>query len=119
MKFAANRMTSNEHEQQATISADSILLEPPHFDFLKEPFRVTASHFGQIGIRIALCVLALLATPALARAQSRPSTGTAVVHGYVRDSTRRPVANAAVVLILGSLEQAMAPPTRITHTDSE
>ena len=82
---------------------------------------MTASHFGQIAIRIALCVLALLATPASARAQSRPSTGTAVVHGYVRDSTRRPVANATVVLILGSLgqDETVGPPIQVTHTDSE
>ena len=82
---------------------------------------MTASHFGQIRIRIALCVLALLATPASARAQSRPSTGTAVVHGYVRDSTRRPVANATVVLILGSLgqDETVGPPIQVTHTDSE
>jgi tetratricopeptide (TPR) repeat protein len=80
---------------------------------------VTTSHFGQTLIPVALCVLALLAAPASARAQAQESTGTAVVHGYVLDSTRRPVANATVVLILGSAEQAMAPPTRITHTDSE
>jgi len=54
-----------------------------------------------------------------ARAQSPDSTGSALVHGYVRDSNRRPLANATVFLIHGTLEQAVAAPTETTHTDSK
>jgi tetratricopeptide (TPR) repeat protein len=94
-------------------------LQLPRFAFLKEPICVTTGHFGQTGFYIAVCVLAALAALAPAQAQSQEPTRTAVVHGYVRDSSGRPVANATVFLEFGTTEQALAPPAEITHTDSE
>jgi tetratricopeptide (TPR) repeat protein len=69
-------------------------------------------------IYIAACILAVAATLAPAQAQSPETTGTAVVHGYVRDSNRKPLANATI-LIHGTLEQSAAAPTETTHTDSK
>ncbi len=80
---------------------------------------MTASHFRQTVIYFALCVVALLAAPAPALSQSPESAGTAVVHGYVRDSTRRPVANVTVLLQRATPKQTPAVSTQITHTDSE
>ncbi len=80
---------------------------------------MTSGHFGQTGIHIAACVLAAMAVLAPARIHAQETTGTAVVHGYVRDSTGKPLANATVFLVHGTLEQAVAAPAETTHTDSE
>ncbi len=80
---------------------------------------MTAGHFSQTALYVALCVVAAIATLAPDRAQSQESVGAATVHGYVRDSTRRPVANATVFLNLGTGMQALATPAQSTHTDSE
>ncbi|MGD0508715.1 MAG: carboxypeptidase regulatory-like domain-containing protein [Terriglobales bacterium] len=91
----------------------------PRFAFLKEPIRVTTGHFGQTGFYIAVCVLTALAALAPAQAQSKDPSRTAVVHGYVHDSSGRPLANATVFLEFGTAEQALAAPAKITHADSE
>jgi tetratricopeptide (TPR) repeat protein len=67
----------------------------------------------------ALCFLA--ATAAFGGAQTKPadSTGTAIVQGYVRDSTGRPVANATVSLANQERAQDVHRVGQITHTDSE
>jgi tetratricopeptide (TPR) repeat protein len=80
------------------------------------PIRVTASHFGETCS--AICVLALLAAVASARAQS-PGMASAVEHGHVRDSKGRALANATVLLQLAAEAQTQTPPPQITHTDSE
>jgi tetratricopeptide (TPR) repeat protein len=86
----------------------------------QQPTLVTVGHLVRsTRFRLVVLALALLSSPVLDRAQAQESAGTAVVHGYVRDSTHRPVANATVVLVHGILEQALAPPTETTHTDSE
>jgi tetratricopeptide (TPR) repeat protein len=107
-------------EQRTIITADSIaFLDLPRFAFLKEPMRVTAGHLGQTGFYAAVCVLAALAVLAPARAQSQESSGAALVQGYVRDPSGKPLANATVFLELGTADQALAAPTVTTHTDSE
>jgi tetratricopeptide (TPR) repeat protein len=80
---------------------------------------VIANHFRKTRLCIGVCALALTASLASMQAQAQESTGTAMVHGYVRDSSRKPVANANVFLVLGTFEQALAAPTLIAHTDSE
>jgi tetratricopeptide (TPR) repeat protein len=80
---------------------------------------VTTSHLGQTGCCIALCILAALTALAPVRAQSQEPAGTAVAHGYVRDPDRRPLANATVFLVHGTLERGQTVPTETTHTDSE
>ena len=80
---------------------------------------MTTGHFGRSEICVALCVLALTLALVPAQAQSQEESGTAVVQGHVRDSSRRPVANATVLLKRGTFEQIRADPTKITHTDSE
>jgi tetratricopeptide (TPR) repeat protein len=79
---------------------------------------VTSGHFGQTGFYAAVCVLAATAALAPDRAQSQESTGAAVVHGYVRDASGRPLAKATVVLELSAVDQALATPAQITHADS-
>jgi tetratricopeptide (TPR) repeat protein len=99
-----------------------VFLELPLFASLKEPIRVTTGYFGQTGVYVAVCVLAVMAALAPARAQSEP-TGTAImqgtVQGYVRDSRGRPVANATVFLQLATGTETLATQSQITHTDSE
>jgi tetratricopeptide (TPR) repeat protein len=83
---------------------------------------VTTSHFRQSGFYIAVCVMAVLAALAPARAQSQESPGPTnwggTLQGHVHDSTGRPSANAIVVLELGSVAQATAAPVQTTRTDS-
>jgi len=66
---------------------------------------VTSDHFGQTRIYVAVCALALMAALARARAQSPEPAGSAIVHGYVRDSSRRPLANATVPWYTGLLSR--------------
>jgi tetratricopeptide (TPR) repeat protein len=107
-------------EQRTIITADSIaFLDLPRFAFLKETILVTAGHLGQTGFYAALFVLAALTALAPARAQSQESTRAALVQGYVRDPSGKSLANATVILQLGTADQALAAPTATTHTDSE
>jgi tetratricopeptide (TPR) repeat protein len=97
-----------------------LFLELPLFaPFSQEPIRMTTGQFGRSGICAVVCVLALMSALAPDRAQSQEPTGTAVVHGYVRDSSLRPVANAAVYLLTGTWNQPFLAPNQVTHTDSE
>ena len=80
---------------------------------------MTAGHFGQTVFYAAVCVLVALAALAPSRAQCQESTGAALVQGYVRDPSGKPLANATVVLQLGTADQALAAPTVATRTDSE
>jgi len=63
---------------------------------------MTASYFEKTGIYVATWTLAIVAALAPSWAQSRePARGVAAlgtVQGQVRDSTGKPVANAAVFL---------------------
>src|SRR5208337_3906350 len=90
----------------------------------QEPIRVTSGHFRRNGIYVAACILAVAVMLVPAEAQPPETAGSAIVHGYVRDSNRRPVANATVFLVHGTLVQESGPesgppPTETTHTDSE
>lgn len=88
---------------------------------------MTAGHFRQTGIHVAVWVLAAMAALAPVRAQSPEPAGIAAVQGtahgtlqgYVRDSNGRPVANATVLLQLATGTETPATQTQITHTDSE
>lgn len=73
---------------------------------------MTTGHLRQTGLHVAACVLAVLAALAPARAPSQESSGTAVLRGYVRDSSGRPLANATVILEFAGTQ------TAITRTDS-
>ena len=81
---------------------------------------MTSGHFGQTGIYIAGCVLAVMAAIAAARAQSQEPVGNitlrGTVQGYVRDSGGRPMANATVFLQFATGTERR---TQITHADSE
>jgi tetratricopeptide (TPR) repeat protein len=83
---------------------------------------VPSGHFGQTGIYIAGCVLAVMAALAPVRAQSQEAAGNitlrGMVRGYVRDSSGRPMANATVFLQFAGTETRDAQ-TQITHADSE
>ena len=79
---------------------------------------MTASHFRQSGICVALRVLALFAALASACGQSQEPAGAFVVEGNVRDSSGRTVANATVLLQPAAAVQAIAIQTLITHTDA-
>jgi tetratricopeptide (TPR) repeat protein len=70
-------------------------------------------------IYVAACILAVAGVLAPAHAQSPESTGTAVVHGSVRDSNRNPLANAIVTFTQRMLQQGSIQLTETTHTDSE
>jgi tetratricopeptide (TPR) repeat protein len=89
--------------------------------FSQEPIRVTSGHFGKVGIYVAVCALALMAALAPSWAQSpEPASSVVVqgtVQGQVRDSSGRPVANAAVFLQPETGTQAAS--IQITHTDAE
>src|SRR6266446_517929 len=104
------------------ITVDSILLSEPPF-FSQEPIRVTSGHFGQTGIYVVGCVLAVMAALAPVRAQSHEPAGNIIlggtVQGHVRDSNGRPMANATVFLHLATGTETVATQTRITHADSE
>jgi len=80
---------------------------------------VTAGHFRQSGLYLAVCVLAVTTALAPARSQSQEAAGTAMVHGYVRDSSGRPVVNATVFLQPATRTETIATQSQITHTDSE
>jgi len=86
---------------------------------------VTSGRFGQTGIYLAGCVLAVMAAVAPVRAQSREPASAATaqaqgtLQGRVRDSTGTPVANAAVFLQIATGEQTRTAPAQITHTDMD
>ncbi len=80
---------------------------------------MTAGHFRQSGLYLAVCVLAVTTALAPARSQSQEAAGTAMVHGYVRDSSGRPVVNATVFLQPATRTETIATQSQITHTDSE
>jgi len=84
---------------------------------------VTPGHFGQTGIYIAGCVLAVVAAVAPVRAQSHEQASAArrqgTVQGRVLDFTGTPVANAAVFLQIATGEPTPTTPGQVTHTDME
>ena len=86
---------------------------------------MTSGRFGQTGIYLAGCVLAVIAAVAPVRAQSREPASAAtaqaqgMLQGRVRDSTGTPVANAAVFLQIATGEQTRTAPAQITHTDMD
>jgi tetratricopeptide (TPR) repeat protein len=82
-----------------------------------EPIRVTSGHFGQTGIYIGGCVLAVMAAVAPVRAQSHEQQGT--LQGHVCDSTGTAIANAAVFLQVATEERTRTTAAQITHTDIE
>jgi tetratricopeptide (TPR) repeat protein len=99
-------------------------LELPLSSFLKEPIRVTAGHFGQTGICVAICAFALMSALAPIRAQSNgqtsaPAQGQGTVQGHVCDSAGTPIANAAVFLQIATEEQTRITAAQTTHTDIE
>jgi tetratricopeptide (TPR) repeat protein len=75
---------------------------------------VTTGYIDKVGV--CLCLFAIMTTVAFARAQSRDSSATAVVRGYVHDASGKPVTNAVVTLLT---DVGAATPDRSTHTDSE
>lgn len=83
---------------------------------------MTTGHFGQTGLKLAVCVLAALAALASARARSQESQGPTdsrgTLQGHVRDSAGRPMAKATVFLELKTDAQTPAASTQIAHTDS-
>ena len=84
---------------------------------------MTSGHFGQTGIYVVGCVLAVMAALAPVRAQSQEPAGNitlrGTVQGHVRDSNGRPMANATVFLHLVTGTESQAAQAQITHTDSE
>jgi len=80
---------------------------------------VTASHFRQTGICVAVFVLTVVAALSPARAQSPEPAGGATVQGYVRDPSGRPVATATVFLRRATGKETLSTQPQITHTDSE
>jgi len=84
---------------------------------------VTSGHFGQTGIYVVGCVLAVMAALAPVRAQSQEPAGNitlrGTVQGHVRDSNGRPMANATVFLQFVTGTESQAAQAQITHTDSE
>ena len=81
---------------------------------------MTTGHFERTGIKVAVCLLAVIAalTPAPSQSQepSRAAALQPVVHGCVRDPDGRPLANATVFL---QLVAGPASDTQVTQTDSE
>jgi len=84
---------------------------------------VTSGHFGQTGIYVAGCVLAVMAAVAPVRAQSHEQAsaarGQGTVQGRVLDFTGTPVANVAVFLQIATGEPTPTTPSQVTHTDME
>ena len=80
---------------------------------------MTAGHFGQIGIYVAVFFLTVVAALTPARAQSPEPAGGATVQGYVRDSSGRPVATAIVFLRRAPGTETFSTQPQITRTDSE
>ncbi len=84
---------------------------------------MTSGHFGQTGIYVIGCVLAVMAALAPVRAQSHEPAGNIIlggtVQGHVRDSNGRPMANATVLLQFATGTESQAAQAQITHTDSE
>jgi tetratricopeptide (TPR) repeat protein len=86
--------------------------------------------FRQTRTRAAICVLALAAMVVLVSAELVPiqlipievqaqNTASGVFHGHVRDSSGKPLANAAVFLQLAAGTDGAVTPAQIAHTDSE
>ncbi len=84
---------------------------------------MTPGHFGQTRIYVAIGVLAVMAALAPEPAQSQEPAGIgalqAMVQGYVRDSSGRPMANATVFLQIATGSETLATQPQITHADSE
>ncbi|HKC01203.1 MAG TPA: hypothetical protein VKD23_20635, partial [Terriglobales bacterium] len=84
---------------------------------------MTPGHFGQTRIYVAIGVLAVMAALAPEPAQSQEPAGNgalqAMVQGYVRDSSGRPMANATVFLQIATGSETLATQPQITHADSE
>ena len=82
-----------------------------------------SGHFGQTGIYLAGCVLAVMTAVAPFRLQSQElasaSRGQGTVQGRVLDSTGTPVANVAVFLQIVTGESTPAMTSQVTHTDME
>ena len=84
---------------------------------------MTASHFRQTVVYVAVCTLAFMSAPIVAIssswAQSPPPSGRGIVHGHVHDSAGRPLANATLYLQLRTEIGVPAASTQLAHTDSE
>jgi tetratricopeptide (TPR) repeat protein len=65
-----------------------------------------------------ICVLAAMAILSPLQAQPPDAASNAVVHGHVRDSSGRPMANAAVFLQPAAGKGTTTAPPLLTHTDS-
>jgi tetratricopeptide (TPR) repeat protein len=80
--------------------------------------RLTA-RFGQTGIRVAICTLVVMMVLAPVRAHPQEPGNGAILKGYVRDPSGRPVANATVVLQLATTAQTPSVPPQSTHTSAD
>ncbi|MGA3105894.1 MAG: tetratricopeptide repeat protein [Terriglobales bacterium] len=92
------------------------------FPFFEEFFGVTRGQFGKTTIRVALCGAAIWASRTSADAQSqepRNDSVPAVVHGFVRDSMSKPVADAKVFLESSDKMQIGMNAAQTTHSDSQ
>jgi tetratricopeptide (TPR) repeat protein len=83
---------------------------------------VTRGQFRQFAIRMVLCAVAILVGRTCAVAQSQQETNSpqqAVVRGYVRESTGKPVAGAKILLEPSKKTQAGMDAAQTTHSDSQ
>lgn len=83
---------------------------------------MTRGQFRQFAIRMVLCAVAILVGRTCAVAQSQQETNSpqqAVVHGYVRESTGKPVAGAKILLEPSKKTQAGMDAAQTTHSDSQ
>jgi len=71
------------------------------------------------GIYVVVCVLTAMMALAPVRAHPQEPASSAILKGYVRDSSGRPVADATVFLQLATDAQTPSVPAEIIHTDSE
>jgi len=77
--------------------------------------RLTAGHFRQNGIRVALCALVMITVLPVRAHPQEPGNG-AVLKGHVRASSGQPVANATVLLQLATTAETPSVPPESTHT---
>lgn len=80
--------------------------------------RLTACHFPQARIHVVVCAMAVMMLLAPVRAHPQEPGNGAILKGYVRDSSGRPVANATVFLQLATAAQTPSVPPESTRTDS-
>jgi Flp pilus assembly protein TadD len=84
---------------------------------------VTRHLFGQPGLCLVICVVAVMASLMLAQAPSqadrRSSTLLGTIQGYVRDFRGRPIVNVTVSLLPAAGSETHTVPPQVTRTDSE